>query len=143
MVEKQTGSWSVGYAFADNLEALVDKAGLNFIDSTSVLNPVSLDFLADPFLYTDSSGFYIFVEYITTGHGNIACFYAPPGESPKFEFKGIVLDETFHLSYPQVFRYNSKFYMLPETQGGGAYSLKQTPTCWYRVKARRTDIQVW
>lgn len=139
-VEKQTGPWSVGYTFTDNLDDIESKVGINFIDSTSVINPVQLNFLADPFLYIDTSGSYVFVEYITTGHGNIACFYAPYSEAPRFEFKGVVLDETFHLSYPQVFRYKSKFYMLPETQGGGSVILYETDNFPYDWKRSRILI---
>jgi hypothetical protein len=42
-----------------------------------------------------------------------------------WRFSGIVLEQIFHLSYPQVFASAGSIYMLPETLGAGAVRLYQ------------------
>jgi hypothetical protein len=136
-LDSKTGPWSVGYANATQLYQIKEKIGANFLDTNTVKDTVSLDFLADPFFIADSNGIYIFAEHITDKHGDISCFFTPNPASNQFKYLGVVLDEPFHLSYPQVFKHNHKYYMLPETQRGGAVFLYETdsfPFNWRRSK---------
>ena len=74
-------------------------------------------FMADPFIIRDSNIFYIFYEEMpskmNSTWGDIAVLHST--DLVCWERMGVVLDEPFHLSFPNVFRYNGEWYMIPET----------------------------
>lgn len=76
---------------------------------------VQAEYIADPFLIYDNSTFYMFFEIYSsiTFKGNIGL--AESNDGFNWTYKQIVLDESFHLSYPCVFKYNNEYYMIPET----------------------------
>ena len=49
----------------------------------------------------------------TTGKGHIGLATSPDGL--QWTYDRIVLTESFHLSYPYVFKYDGIYYMIPET----------------------------
>lgn len=71
-------------------------------------------FLADPFLIEHDSKTYCFVEDFDyrTKKGNISCLEI---QEKSFSDIKVCLEETFHLSFPYVFKYKEHFYMCPET----------------------------
>lgn len=71
--------------------------------------------VADPFLYFEEENRYVFVEVLEgkSNRGEIAV--AKQSESGNWLFEGIVLSESFHLSYPQVFSVDDEIYMVPES----------------------------
>lgn len=74
-------------------------------------------FMADPFIIRDSNDFYIFYEEMpskmNSTWGDLAVMHSTDLEH--WERLGVILDEPFHLSFPNVFRYKSEWYMIPET----------------------------
>lgn len=145
-IDTATGPWSTGFSKLERLEQLKDKIGVNFIDSTSVHSNVSLNFLADPFFITDSTGIHIFTEHVLDSHGDISYFYSPHNDTLVFSYQGVVLDEPFHLSYPQVFKTEGQYFMLPETQRGGGvilYTTDSFPHHWkhHRVLINQSNIK--
>lgn len=77
---------------------------------------------ADPFLFCEGEDLYLFVEtQVLSEHGKISAYASHGGKD--FEHIGIVLEEPFHLSYPNVFRIGDKIYMIPESQGSDAVRL--------------------
>lgn len=74
-------------------------------------------FLADPFLFIEDNVHYIFFEHQAEGNANIGLIKSIDGKN--YSFEGNVLDENFHLSFPQVFKYQEDYYMLPETKQAG------------------------
>lgn len=96
---------------------------------------------ADPFLFQDGEYIYIFYEQ--------ELFQAPAPicamrtkDMKKWESLGTVLKEDFHLSYPNVFRYESDIYMIPETHERNAvilYKAKDFPYQWEPVKELVTN----
>ena len=80
---------------------------------------------------------YIFAEHVFKDHGDISVFHSKDTVNLKFNFLGLALDEDFHLSYPQVFKYKNEIYMLPETQGAGkviVYKSVDFPLKWEKHK---------
>ena len=76
----------------------------------------------------------MFVELKGEKDADIALFTSPDGWD--YQYKGVVLDEPFHLSFPQVFRHNDKFYMLPETSQAEnviLYKATNFPYSWKKV----------
>jgi len=96
----------------------------NLVDPPGITNPIftSADvtdreagFVADPFLFYDQNRWYLFFEVYDndTLQGDIGL--AGSTDGLHWEYDRIILDEDFHLSYPDVFEYKGTYYMLPET----------------------------
>ena len=96
----------------------------NLSDPAGITNPVftaaevtdrNVAFVADPFLFHASDSWYLFFEAYDneTLQGDIGL--ATSTDGLQWKYSGIVLDEEFHLSYPDVFEYQGTYYMLPET----------------------------
>lgn len=97
---------------------------------------IPADFVADPFIISDQSTFYMFFEVLNkyTARGEIGMATSKDGDEWRYE--KIVLKEDFHLSYPHVFTYNDQFYMIPETieaNGVFLYKSKRFPEEWEKV----------
>jgi hypothetical protein len=80
-------------------------------------------FYADPFFIVDHGTIYLFYElkwaqsrlgWFWNGKG-ILCVSVRTPTDEGFQFGGVVLKESFHLSYPHVFTYQGEHYMIPET----------------------------
>ncbi|MFC4620010.1 hypothetical protein ACFO4N_14955 [Camelliibacillus cellulosilyticus] len=97
---------------------------------------VPAEFVADPFVVSHRSSFFMFFEVYNkrSGRGEIGLATSQDGES--WHYKRIVLKEDFHLSYPHVFQVNHQFYMIPETANAGGiflYQATQFPFVWERA----------
>jgi len=94
------------------------------------------DYWADPFLVDDDGRCLLFVEEFVDARnqGVIACLEIR--EDGTAVNLGTVLDEPFHLSYPQVFRWEGAWYMTVESYEADRVSLYRTtefPRGWTRV----------
>lgn len=95
--------------------------------------------VADPWLVVDGEEWLLFVEVIrremgapNDQHGviGLATSY-DSGE--KWAYQGVVLEEPWHLSYPNVFSHEGSFFMLPESMASGEvvlYEAEDFPTTW-------------
>ncbi len=75
----------------------------------------NVNFVADPFAVFHNDIWYLFYEKmdVDTRKGKIC---VSTGKDRYSWSKGeIVLEESFHLSYPQIFKHDSYFYMIPES----------------------------
>jgi len=87
---------------------------------------------ADPFLFVYNDELYIFLE-IQEVHGYGYIHVWKTADLINWQDKGIVLKESFHLSYPFVFRdqKSGKIYLLPESSQAGKtylYEFEEFPT---------------
>lgn len=87
---------------------------------------------ADPFVCHDEARTYVFVELMHAYHryGQIAVALVEQGKIGDFR---VVLDEPFHLSFPNVFQWQGVWYMLPETKMSHQlrlYRAKNFPGAW-------------
>ncbi|MBL8152254.1 MAG: hypothetical protein JNN15_20205, partial [Blastocatellia bacterium] len=76
---------------------------------------------------------YMFFEALNseTERGEIA--YSTSIDCVNWSYGSVVLQEPFHLSYPQVFAHNQEIYMLPETRQDGSvrlYRAVEMPNRW-------------
>ena len=71
------------------------------------------DYCADPFLFRHGGANWLFFETLDkTGKGVLGCLRQDgDGWTPQ----GLVLEEPWHLSYPQVFEEDGRVYMIPES----------------------------
>ena len=90
---------------------------------------------ADPFLFVEKDQLYIFYERKTDFSKGSIYVQRYDGQN-WFDF-GCVIHEKFHLSYPQIFRYKNKIYMIPETEEDGKlwlYESSNFPNNWFQRK---------
>lgn len=102
----------------------------------SDVSDIPADFVADPFIVSDNSTFYMFFEVLNkfTAQGEIGLATSKDGDEWRYE--RIVLKENFHLSYPHVFKYKEQFYMIPEsTEANGVflYKSEKFPDEWEMI----------
>lgn len=133
---KSYGKWSVG--FIRNNESW---RNINFTEMKIIPNPPG-HFLADPFLYSFGQLDYCFVEdySFATQKGNIAAYLL---DGNKIIDQGTVLDEPFHLSYPNIFKVGEDIFMIPETAENKdirIYRSAHFPSEWVLHKQLMTDI---
>jgi len=93
--------------------------------------------VADPFILLREPQWFLFFEVIRprTRHGDIG--WAESTDGRHWKYRGIALDEPFHLSYPYVFRWREEIYMIPESAGERAvrlYRATDFPGAWEPVK---------
>ena len=110
------------------------------VENKPVLTAADVDdvpalFVADPFMIEHESKWYMFVEVLNsdTHQGDIGLATSSDG-GLNWNYEQIVLDESFHLSYPSVFQWDGKWYMLPQTNSGvHFYEAESFPTTWRMV----------
>ena len=105
----------------------------NPIMSAEKITDVSADFVADPFVIEHDGTWFMFFEVLLreTYEGDIGL--AKSIDGLKWEYVGIVLDEHFHLSYPNVFKWRDEFYMIPESNRAESirlYKAESFPSKW-------------
>ena len=141
----QGSGWSIGFKKIKNPLEKFEPS------TTQILSPKWLDsrtpqntrFLADPFIIFENQEYYIFFEHQAEGNANIGLLKSQ--DSHNFEYLGEVLDEDFHLSFPQVFKYKNEFYMLPETKQAGhqlLYKAENFPFNWKIYDTLIKDVAI-
>jgi hypothetical protein len=99
---------------------------------------------ADPFVWTHQGSHYIFCEekLYSSERGHIACLTLD--HALNLVEHRTVLKRPYHLSYPFVFEYQRKIYMIPETEQNHAvelYECTEFPGQWTFVKTLLPNIQ--
>lgn len=132
-INKGSSTWSIG------IYSATSKEPLNFRQEEDIKNPVleaedvtdvRADFVADPFMIKKKKKWYMFME-VMVEQGEIGMATSTNGLN--WEYKKIVLDEPFHLSYPCVFKHEGTYYMIPETHQKNSirlYKAKKFPEKW-------------
>jgi hypothetical protein len=106
------------------------------VDRHAVLEAAGGEIWADPCLVEDAGRRLLFVEETlqSTSKGVIACLeLAQDGSARRL---GLALEQPFHLSYPQVFRWDGHWYMTVESGQARRVSLYRAegfPLHWQRV----------
>ncbi len=99
--------WNVAYQYSN------DWRDISIRKSKIIKNPPN-SFIADPFLFRRNQKDYCFVEEydfsLKKGHISVYEF-----NDEREKYIGKVIDENFHLSYPNVFEDNGQIYMIPES----------------------------
>lgn len=106
------------------------------IITASDVDDVLAIFVADPFMVKDNGLWYLFFEVLNGYSKNGDIGLASSKNGIDWEYQQIVLDESFHLSYPYVFKNKDTYYMIPESRHGKAVKLYKSvefPTKWVFV----------
>lgn len=112
----ESNGWSIGFRTIDAPLQKIFPSESNIIshDSLNRITRSPTRFLADPFLFYEDDIYYLFFEHQgEEGPAKIGLFQSPDGLN--YSFKGDVIDESFHLSFPQIFKYKQDYYILPES----------------------------
>jgi hypothetical protein len=94
---------------------------------------IKAKFVADPFVIEEDGMYYMYFEVMNerTFKGDIG--YATSIDGVHWIYQKIVLTESFHLSYPCVFKENDWYYMIPETHLDSSvrlYKATHFPDVW-------------
>ena len=135
---EQSGGWSVGFNTQKNILSgiNINKENLLLADQTDAPGLSKSKFIADPFFLKEGKNTYLFVENLRedSGNGNIDLFIS--FNDKDYKYMGEVLDEPFHISYPQVFKHKDRYFMVPETKRSNnilLYEAKNFPYDWVIV----------
>jgi hypothetical protein len=72
-------------------------------------------YVADPFMLNVDDTWYMFFEVVNEGTKKGEIGLATSRDGLRWNYRQIVLDEPFHLSYPYVFQWNNEIFMVPES----------------------------
>jgi hypothetical protein len=98
-------------------------ATANPVLTASNVADAEAEFVADPFLLRRGGTWFMYFEVLLREFHRGVIGFASSGDGLTWKYEGIVLDEPFHLSYPQVFAHGDETYMVPETLGANAVKL--------------------
>ena len=106
---------------------------LNPIFRAEDVTDISAKFVADPFIIKDGDTWYLFFEVYNndTKQGDLAV--ATSRNTWKWDYKQVIIDEPFHLSYPYVFKWENDYYLIPESFEADSirlYKADNFPTKW-------------
>lgn len=108
--------WSIGI-FEGNTPFDLDASEnvLNPILTAENVTDMDASYIADPFMLINEDKYYIFFEAFNweTYQGDIC--YAESTDGKNWEYQKTVIDESFHLSYPYVFKWQDEYYIIPES----------------------------
>lgn len=139
------GDWSLGYGSSKNFpeKMTIDAKAIYSIEKLKAQNDSTV-FLADPFFVKEKDTFYIFFEHATTkSRADIGLLTSVDGTN--YKYRGTVLSQKFHLSYPQVFKYRNDFYMVPESKQANSvllYKAHRFPFDWRVCDTLINNVQL-
>jgi len=96
---------------------------------------------ADSFVIYENGKYYIFFEEfdIEKRHGYL-CVGELNQEKNSLDNVKVCLEKNHHLSFPNVFKYNDKYYMLPETHANNTIDLYEFEEFPYKLKKVKTIL---
>lgn len=127
------GHWFVGYRFAEG--AGVAETGSMRGTEWRCLPENGDRFYADPFPFEWKGRFFIFVEELVHSNNKGVISVAEYEADGSFSKPSKVLEEPFHMSYPQVFARDDEVWMIPETGAGrqvALYRAEDFPNRWVK-----------
>ncbi|MBW4637286.1 MAG: hypothetical protein KME05_03450 [Gloeocapsa sp. UFS-A4-WI-NPMV-4B04] len=135
---KRQYNWSIGIYFG--------KSPFDFVAIENINNPVltakdvtdvPASFVADPFMICENGTWYMFFEVMNAANQQGEIGLAISDNGLNWNYQQIVLKESFHLSYPYVFKWNDEYYMIPETRQTNSirlYKAVNFPNKWLLEK---------
>lgn len=130
--------WSIGIYTGETPFDLIPSDNIkNPVLTAKSVTDVPALFVADPFMVRENGIWYMFFEVKNrrSDQGDIGLAVSKDGLN--WNYRQIVLDESFHLSYPYVFKWENDYYMIPESSQDKSirlYKAENFPTNWVFVK---------
>jgi len=110
------GPWSIGIYEGSTPFDLADPEDIsNPVLTGEDVVDIDAKFVADPFLVFKNGKYSMFFEVLNreTNQGDIG--YSESADGKHWEYRKIIIDESFHLSYPYVFKWENAYYLIPES----------------------------
>lgn len=136
--------WNVSYRFHKGRR--VADTGLLAGEPWITLPDDGKRFYADPFLFEWQGRYFMFVEDCPHGSDKAVLSVAEIFEDGTASVPRCVIDEPYHLSYPQVFAHGGEIWMLPESGSGNnlvLYRAEQFPDRWVRHSVLLPDCEIF
>lgn len=128
----RTPPWRISVQhLTDPLASHADRTRVVLSDET--LEELGLTFVADPFAVHRDGLWHLFFEQVRTGERRGEIGLATSPDLDDWTYRGVVLAEGFHLSYPHVVETRDGIFMLPEASASGSVRLYRAvgfPTRW-------------
>ena len=125
--------FSIGIFSGSNIYGLAnaDPTGKPVLSASDV-DDIPATFVADPFMVRFEDQWFMFFEVFNSATRNGEIAYATSLNGLKWTYAKSVLREQFHVAYPQVFKFENEFYMIPDTPFAGVrlYRAKAFPNQW-------------
>ena len=128
--------WSIRTAFVDDVRDISNLAmapsRLGRFDRSNV-STLDAGFVADPFVLRRHDWWYLFAEVWDRRLNRGVIGLAVSDDGMSWSWEGVVLQEPFHLSYPQILVTSDRVLMVPETHEVGAvraYESTGFPHAW-------------
>lgn len=124
------GPWAIGlYTGKGLFELSADEQRPVIVDGPHAKGT----FVGDPFIFEQDDTYFLFYEVLDpkTKNGEIA--YSTSKDLRNWEYGSRVVQEPFHLSYPQVFKHNGETYLVPESHADLSvrlYKATDFPSQW-------------
>jgi hypothetical protein len=134
----QREQWTIGIYRSDSPFHFNELQGwINPLFRAEDVTDVPAKFVADPFLVKEGETWNLFFEVYNndTKQGDLAV--ATSKNTWIWNYRKVILDEPFHLSYPYVFKSDGDYYLIPESFEDNSirlYKADQFPTQWSYVK---------
>ena len=144
-LQQDGGGWSIGYGESADYpkEIAVGKNSIYSIEKLQAQNDSTV-FLADPFFVKEEDTIYLFFEHQKSkSNADVGLLTSIDGKN--YRYRGTVLSQKFHLSYPQVFKYKGDFYMVPESKQANAvllYKAHRFPYDWRICDTLIANVQL-
>jgi hypothetical protein len=125
---RRVPEWSIGIYEGPSPTQLSPRAGAGTpVLTRGDVTDVEAAFVADPFMIEAGDGWHMFFEVYNrrTRKGEIA--HAASADGVTWAYRGVVLAEPFHMSYPYVFEHGGDYYMIPESRK--AHSVRLYRAC--------------
>jgi hypothetical protein len=135
-------NWSIGILEGSTLTSLKPQAQCPNprLTKDNLESPPS-SFVADPFLVREGDLWFVFFELFNTASGKGEIGVAQSRDLCAWSYKGVALAESFHLSFPYVFKAGSDYYMVPESKKAGEIRLYKSLAFPMRWRFERSLIQ--
>jgi hypothetical protein len=114
--------WSIGI-YTGRSPLALSPAAANPVLRGEDVTDVDAYYVADPFLIREQGTWHMFFEVLLRQSRRGVIGLATSQDGIAWRYQRIVLEEGFHLAYPQVFRSGDSIYLLPETLGANAVRL--------------------
>lgn len=122
--------------YSEPVNAHPDPEASNPVITTRDITGVNASFVADPFLFVEEDEWYMFFEVVQDGRGRIA-YATSDDEGVSWDYQEIIINLRHHISYPQVFKADGRYYMSiqesPRSRPVSLYRANRFPTDWYRA----------
>ncbi len=111
---KEKNNWCLGYFKLNKNFSLKNKHLINKINNASIFKPPSDQFWADPFLFNYKKKKYIFFEKFYKRQNKGVISVCELKQNKLINFKDVLV-KPYHLSYPMLFKYKKKLFLIPES----------------------------